>query len=127
MGTATTGHRVKLALDHHYSPTIAHQLRRLGHDVVAAQDRTWQREDDDTLLHLCMTEDRALLTNNVGDFSLIARRWTGEGRPHAGLIFTSDRSMPRNRDTIGRYVAALDDLLRSHPGTTDLRDQVHWL
>ncbi|MBW3605836.1 MAG: DUF5615 family PIN-like protein [Actinobacteria bacterium] len=118
---------MKLALDHHYSPTIAEQLRSRGHDVVAAQERGWGQEDDESLLTLCSGEDRALLTNNVGDFSVIARRWAAEGRSHAGLIFTSDASMPRHRDTVGRYVTALDHMHRTHAVDNALRDRIDWL
>jgi hypothetical protein len=117
---------VRLALDHHYSPAIAGELRRRGHDV-AAQDRGWQHEDDESLLTICTAEGRALLTNNVGDFSVIARYWAAEGRSHTGLIFTSDTSMPRHRHAIGRYVTALGQLHRSHPADDALRDRIHWL
>lgn len=118
---------MKLALDHHYSRAIAEQLRLLGHDVVAAVEEGLEREDDESLLTICAEGARALLTNNVGDFVPIARRWAAEGRSHSGLIFTSDASMPRGRNTIGRYVAALDGLLRVRGADDALRDQVHWL
>lgn len=118
---------MKLALDHHYSPSIAEQLRNRGHDVVAAQERGWEQEDDASLLAFCTGEGRALLTNDVVDFSVIVRRWAVEGRSHAGLLFTSDASMPRQRETIGRYVTALDRLLHAHTGDVPFRDRVHWL
>ena len=118
---------MKLALDHHYSPTIAARLRHKGHDVVAAIERGWECEADEALLALCHEEQRSLLTNNVADFVVLARRWAAEGRSHAGLVFTSDASMPRSRTTIGRYVRALDRLLRTAPGDDVLFDQVHWL
>ena len=155
MGATAAGARLRLALDHHYSPAIAAQLRRNGHDVVAAVERGWERTDDEALLSICGEEARALLTSNVGDFATIARRWAAEGRHHAGLIFTADASLPRHRDGIGRYVAlddllrssptgltpaahtpagpagptslALDELLRLHPDDDALRDRVHWL
>lgn len=118
---------MRLALDHHYSPAIARQLRAGGHDVVAAIERSWEVLDDVALLEACQGEERALLTNNVADFVIIARRWAAEGRRHRGLIFTSDASMPRARDTIGRYVTVLDALLRAHPRPDALLDQIHWL
>jgi hypothetical protein len=84
-------------------------------------------ESDDALLALCQGEGRALMTNNVGDFVMIARRWAAEGRSHAGLIFTSESSLPRRRDTIGRYVQLLDRLLKSMTGDDALADQIRWL
>jgi hypothetical protein len=118
---------VKLALDHHYSPTIATELRARGHDVIAVIERGWEEEDDEPLLALCSDESRALVTNNVGDFTLIARRWAVEGRQHSGLIFTSDASMPRSRGAIGLYVGALDKLLSSNQSGEAFVDRVHWL
>lgn len=118
---------MRLALDHHYSPLIADQLRKFGHDVVTAAERGWETEEDESLLALCEGEERALLTNNVGDFAVIARRWQGEGRAHHGLVFTSDSSLPRTRHTVGRYVGALDELLRTKLDDDALVDAVHWL
>jgi predicted nuclease of predicted toxin-antitoxin system len=118
---------VKLALDHHYSPQIATQLRKRHYDVVAAIERGWEEETDEALLSVCTAENRALLTNNVADFTVIARRWSVEGRPHAGLIFTSDASLPRSHQTIGRYVTALQRVLRANPTDDAFTDRTHWL
>jgi predicted nuclease of predicted toxin-antitoxin system len=118
---------VKLALDHHYSTKIASRLRENGHDVVAVVERGWETEADEILLTLCHEEGRALLTNNVRDFAAITRRWAAEGRPHSGLIFTSDSSLPRSRSTIGRYVQMLQQLLESVPHEDAFVDRVHWL
>jgi hypothetical protein len=106
---------------------IASRLRARGHDVVAALERGWQETDDESLLIMCDEDRRALLTNNVADFMTIARRWAAEGRRHSGLVLTSDTSMPRNRSTIGRYVTALDKLIRSNAGDDAFVDRVHWL
>ena len=118
---------MKLALDHHYSPAIAAQLRADGHDVVAAIEMGWETEGDESLLNLCHSEQRALLTNNVADFVAIIRRWAVEGRSHSGLIFTSDTSLPRGRSTIGMYIALLQELLDSNVRSSAFVDRVHWL
>jgi hypothetical protein len=118
---------VRLALDHHYSTRIAIGLRDRGHDVVAVVERGWETEEDEPLLELCEAEERALVTNNVGDFAVIARRWAAQGRQHAGLIFTSDGNLPRGRETIGRYVDALGELLAVHDADDAFVDRVHWL
>jgi hypothetical protein len=118
---------VKLALDHHYSPRIAEGLRDRGHDAVAAIEAGWEAEDDEPLLVLCADDERALLTNNVADFAVIGRRWHTEGRTHRGLIFSSDASLPRTRDNIGRYVDVLDALMRDNSGADAFIDRTHWL
>ena len=118
---------MKLALDHHYSTDIAARLREHGHDVIAVTERGWHAENDEPLLERCVEEPRALMTNNVADFAQIARRWAAQGRRHAGLIFISDTSMPRGRDTIGRFVEAFDELMRANQSETALDDRVIWL
>jgi hypothetical protein len=50
-----------------------------------------------------------------------------EASEHYGLLFTSDRTMPRRLDAIGRLVDALDRFLRRHQGEDSYRDQVQCL
>ena len=118
---------MRLALDNHYSPRIASQLRELGFDVIAIVEEGWAGEGEEALLESCRQGGRALVTNDVADFTAIARRWAVEGRVHSGLIFTSDSSMPRSRKTIGRYVDALAALLGSHPADDALAERIQWL
>ena len=118
---------MKLALDHHYSTAIARTLREQGFDVIAAIERGWETEDDEDLLDICHQEQRALATNNVADFTVIVRDWAVEGRWHSGLIFTSDVGMPRGRQTIGRYIEVLAELLRVNPRDDAFTDCIHWL
>lgn len=118
---------MKLALDHHYSPLIAAGLRDRGHDVVAAVERDWHTLEDEELLEICRAERRMLLTNNVADFAVIAKRWEAEGRPHRGLAYTSDASRPRTRRTVGRFIEDLDQLLTKDSADDAFVDRVHWL
>lgn len=118
---------MKLALDHHYSPRISEGLRDRGHDATAAVEVGWEAEDDEPLLTLCVRQGRALLTNNVADFVVIARRWQTQGRSHYGLIFTSDSGLPRSRANIGQYIKAIQKLMAENPGRDDFIDRTHWL
>lgn len=118
---------MKLVLDHHYSPVIARELRSRGHDAVAVIEQGWEAEDDASLLDLCNQRGAALLTNNVGDFTMLACEWAAEGRGHSGLIFTADSSLPRHRGTIWRFIEALDSLLGFNKPATAFVDHVHWL
>lgn len=118
---------MRLALDHHYSPAIARSLRDKGLDVVAAVEVGWEAETDASMLSICAEDQRALLTNNVADFVVLARRWSAGGRSHAGLVFTSDRAFPRTQAGIGALVTALGVLLRARPAADAFADRTHWL
>ena len=85
------------------------------------------REPDESLLTLCAGEQRTLLTNNVGDFVTIARSWAVRGQQHAGLIFTSDTSLPRTHAAIGAYVKLLDAFLGDSAQKAGFTDRIHWL
>jgi hypothetical protein len=118
---------VKSALDHHYSPLIARGLRSRGHDAITVAEADWDTEQDDSLLGLCSHHQRALVTNNVADFAVISRRWQTDGRSHFGLIFTSDASLPRRRDNVGRFVDALGTLMQANSQVDSFIDRIHWL
>jgi predicted nuclease of predicted toxin-antitoxin system len=115
-------------LDEHYSPQIADELRRAGHDVTSVKERPELISlSDEELLAAMQAEQRALLTENVQDFaSLIAHRGAN-GQSHHGIIYTAHSSMPRSRSTIGIYVRVLSALLEENPGDNDFVDRVHWL
>ncbi len=118
---------MRLLLDEQYSAEIAAQLRSDGYDVASVHELGLVGIADQPLLETAATEERALVTNNVRDFAPLAVSWTAEGRDHYGLIFTSDRSLPRSRNTIGLFVDALRGLLDAKPATDALRNQVRWV
>jgi hypothetical protein len=119
---------VKLLLDEHYSPQIAEQLRRRGHDVVAVAERDDLRgATDRALWDRAAGEGRGLVTENVADVMPLVRAASAAGESFAGVVFTSSRSLPRSRQTIGTYVELLDRLLRERPADDALAGQVLWL
>lgn len=119
---------MKLLLDEHYSPEIAARLRRDGHDVTAVSgDPELEGIGDESLLRQAAAQRRALLTNNVRDLASLAGAWAAGGEEHLGLIFTSDESLPRSRNTIGTYVEKLRELLDRNTGDDAFRGRVEWL
>jgi hypothetical protein len=119
---------VRLLLDEHYSPKIAAELRKRGHDVVSASERDDLRGlGDRELWNLASAEGRALMTENVADFMPFVREAAAEGTRHSGVVFTSPRSLPRGPRTIGLYVKRLGSFLRDRSADDALADRTHWL
>lgn len=119
---------MKLLLDEHYSPEIARQLRTRGHDVIAVAARAdLTGLSDDELLRRMAQEPRTIMTNNVKDFMPLANRAAQGDDDHYGLLFTSDKGMPRRSDAIGRVVDALDAFLHRHQSEDSYRNRVQWL
>jgi hypothetical protein len=119
---------VKLLLDEVLSPAIARELRARGHDVepVAGHpDR--EAPSDPDVLALARTEHRAVVTNNLLDFRpLHNEAITPGGAGHFGMIFMPG-SYRRTKADTGKIVAALEAVLKQHPGETDLADGEAWL
>jgi Domain of unknown function (DUF5615) len=78
---------VDQGLDAHISgPRIARALREHGHDVRSAdEERELDSLADEQLLELAAEEGRVMITFDVKDFTVLARRWAEAGRTHAGL------------------------------------------
>jgi NAD(P)-dependent dehydrogenase (short-subunit alcohol dehydrogenase family) len=104
---------VRLLLDEMHSPAIAAALALDGFDVVAVAARVELKgTPDDELLAKAAEEGRAIVTENVGDFSRLASMWAAEGREHGGVIFTNPRRYDRAATACpGDVIAALRSLL----------------
>ena len=80
---------------------------------------------DEHVLVLATAEDRCIVTENVRDFEVLRSRWIREGRAHAGLLYTSVNRFRRDRNQLGRLVAALEARLAA--GRLPGAGQVDWL
>lgn len=119
---------MRLLLDEHYSPAIARELRRRGHEAVSVVEREDLVErPDHELLTQAGSERLAVVTKNARDFVPLARRAAASGASHYGIVLSSPRAMPRSAGTIGVFVGALELLLLEHPADDALSDQVRWL
>jgi len=117
---------VRLLLDEMWSPDIAEQLRRRGHDVIAVAERPdLRRQSDNLIFATAQREGYTIVTENVADFRSLGIAADEQGQSHHGLIFTSNRQFPRhNPRTLGRLVIALDELLSKNPDDLNFE---HWL
>jgi len=104
---------LRLILDEMYSPAIAQQLRRRGHDVEAITERPDLRAmPDDEVFAAAQTEGRTVVTENIADFIRASHAWEERDRPHHGLVLVDPRTFPRgSAATLGRMVTALEALL----------------
>ena len=119
---------MRLLLDEHYSPRIAIELRRRGHDVVAARERPELHGlADPALFALMVAERRAILTENAADFVPLVRAAAVRGTDHFGVVLTSPRNFPRTSRAIGRMVTAVEAFLVARPADDALRGQSWWL
>ena len=108
---------MRLLLDEMHAPAVAVALTEAGFDVLAvAADPSLRGSDDADLLDPALATGRALVTENVSDFTVLAAGRAVNGEPHAGLILTNPRRF--NRATLaypGNLIAALATFLNDPP------------
>lgn len=98
---------VALLLDEMFSPLIATELRKHGHDVMAvAADPALRSMTDAELYTWAGTEQRRVVTENVKDFRRLLLQDSERRIP--GVLFASARTFPRSRHAPGALIAALE-------------------
>jgi hypothetical protein len=119
---------LKILLDEMYPSAIAEQLREGKHDAEAVTERSELSSLPDTdIFALAQQEQRAVVTENIDDFSVIADGHDQRSRAHFGLVLVPPSRYPRGSPgTIGRMVTELDRLLGAHSEDTP-RSPRHWL
>jgi Domain of unknown function (DUF5615) len=108
---------VRLLLDEHLSPAIAHILRSRGHDVAAVAERADLRSLSDPLVFRAAADERrAVVTHDLGGFRLLVQEAALKGWPNYGVVL-----VPRGRSSrLAALTAALDRLLTDLPRDDDL-------
>lgn len=109
---------MRLLLDEQIPASLARALRERGYDVVSVQERPDLRGlEDPALFAAAQVDQRALVTDNVRHFRPEADLALAAGYEHYGLIYLTNKGMPRHR--IGVFireaVQLLDALFQEHP------------
>lgn len=86
---------MKLYVDADITPKLARILRARGYDVLAAQDANHADAPDDEQMAYAVTQGRALLTCNAGDFTAIYEDYWYSGREHFGVIVSEQLELER--------------------------------
>lgn len=119
---------MKLLIDEMYSPEVAERLRDRGHDAVSAQERTdLTAAADADVVRLMQLERRVIVTNNHRHFAPLAHVALQGGETFHGILFTSDKSLPRSKRKIPVMVDLLEELLKRHRGDEKLAAGIEWL
>lgn len=108
---------MRLLLDEMHAGSAARALTGEGFDVVAVCEVLDLRgRADDDLLGVAAAQERAIVTENVRDFAVLADTWATTGRTHHGIVFTSaDRFNRAAKAYPGNLIAALRSLLAAPP------------
>lgn len=111
-----------------YSPEIAERLRDLGHDAISASDRDDLKATPDAdIFRLMRQEGRVIVTNNHRDYAPLANAALQAREVFYGIIFTSDRSMPRSKGAIPTMTELLGELLGRQRHHEVLAAGILWL
>ena len=109
----------KLHLNEHLSPRLATQLRRHGFDVTTSQELDILSETDEVQLVRAVSERRAIVTFNVGDFSRLHKKYLAAGQEHWGIIFSTQEPI---RVLFHRLLRLLNSV-----SADQLKNQTRWL
>ena len=107
---------MKLVLNEMWSAAIARQLRRGGHDVVAATElpTRYRGQPDHVVFARAREDGRAIVTDNVPDFAHLVAEAASRGEAHSGVVFAVRPAFDRARPGVtGAMTRALDHLLRA--------------
>ena len=109
---------MRLLLDEMHPAALASQLRARGHDVAAVTERPELRSlPDADISEVAQEEHRAVVTENIGDFTAIVDDLDSRGETHFGLVLIDPGKYPRGQQrTMGRLMTELERLLRGHRG-----------
>jgi len=119
---------LRLLLDAMYAPDTADGLRNRGHDAVSADERPdLKSAPDSVVLEIALREHRVIVTNNVRDFLHPAQEALQDVDAFYGIIFTSDKSLPRSKGNTGAFIDCLHILLTRHLDEERLPAGISWL
>lgn len=87
---------MRLLLDAHISPALAHGLLLDGVDTVSMRDwlgGNYRAATDEQILTAAAADERVLVTYDLRTIPTLLREWGASGRPHAGVVLVDDKTL----------------------------------
>lgn len=110
---------MKLYLDEHIQPLLAHILTSRGIDCLTTQAAGNLSHSDEEQLAFATSQERVIVTCDRKDFLSLAQQWAAENHTHAGIILSKPCSL-------SEFLRQLLHLIARHR-TDNLANQVLWL
>jgi len=109
----------RLYLDEDVHKKVATALRLKGYDVVSAHDVQKQSLSDYQQLEYAVSEGRAIVTFNAGDFDRIHKEYIKSGKNHFGILLS--KQIP-----VGELTRRIAKFLFSHT-SEEMKTNIFWL
>jgi uncharacterized protein with PIN domain len=109
----------RLYLDEDVHKKVATALRLKGYDVVSAHEVQKQSLSDYQQLEYAVSEGRAIVTFNAGDFDRLHKEYINNGKNHFGIILSKQIQ-------IGELTKRLAKFLFSH-SAEEMKNNIFWL
>jgi predicted nuclease of predicted toxin-antitoxin system len=111
--------QIALYLDEDVRPTLAKILRERGFNVLTAVEAGMIGKSDREQLELAISQGRAILTHNIGDYVQLAQEYARQQRSHAGIIISDQVPLKELLQRTLRLLATLS--------AEEMRGRFEWL
>jgi predicted nuclease of predicted toxin-antitoxin system len=106
---------VKWLLDEMLPPAAAEALTRQGHDARSVRDVGLRGRADREVIERAVREGRALVTEDVADYSRLLEERLARGEPCVPVVFVRRTDMPRGRVLADRLARKLTRWAEANP------------
>jgi predicted nuclease of predicted toxin-antitoxin system len=112
---------IRLYTDEDVDGRLATALSNRGYDVLSCHQagNSGHGHSDEWQLTFATGVERVILTHNIGDYTLLARRWNVETRVHFGILLV-------NQIDVSELIARMTDFLMSAE-PPDIHNMTLWL
>jgi len=87
---------------------VAPTLRQAGFDAISTPEANRLAEPDEEQLIWAAAQGRVVVTFNTGHFVALHTQWLRQGRPHAGIVVSTQTSVGEVFHRLLRLAAVLD-------------------